>query len=52
MFRQISELTVLGMHPAIPYPRRSQIRPLVGSVAPLLYAVGGKELEATVGSQE
>src|ERR1051325_6487248 len=30
MFRQISELTVLGMHPAIPHPRRSQIRPLNG----------------------
>ena len=28
MFRQIYELTVLGMHPTIPYPRRSQFRPL------------------------
>ena len=28
MFRQIYELTVLGMHPATLYPRRSQIRPL------------------------
>jgi len=27
MFRQIYELTVLGMHPAIPHPRRSQFRP-------------------------
>jgi hypothetical protein len=28
MFHQINELMVLGMHPAIQYPRRSQIRPL------------------------
>ena len=27
MFHQIYELMVLGMHPAIPHPRRSQIRP-------------------------
>ena len=27
MFHQINELMVLGMHPAILYPRRSQIRP-------------------------
>ena len=27
MFHQINELMVLGMHPAIPYPRRSQFRP-------------------------
>jgi len=34
MFRQIYELTVLGMHPAIQCPRRSQIRPLrVGTAA-------------------
>ena len=30
MFRQIYELTVLDMHPAILYPRRSQIRPRSG----------------------
>jgi len=28
MFHQINELMVLGMHPAISHPRRSQIRPL------------------------
>ena len=28
MFRQIYELTVLGMHPANPYPRRSRVAPL------------------------
>jgi len=27
MFHQINELMVLGMHPAIQYPRRNQIRP-------------------------
>ena len=27
MFHQIYELMVLGMHPAIPHPRRSQIAP-------------------------
>jgi len=27
MFRQIYELTVLGMHPASLYPRRSRVAP-------------------------
>ena len=28
MFRQIYELTVLGMHPASLYPRRSRVAPM------------------------
>ena len=28
MFHQIYELMVLGMHPAIPYPRRSHFAPV------------------------
>ena len=40
MFHQINELMVLGMHPAIQYPRRSQIRPLrPGQSHPILYGI-------------
>lgn len=38
MFRQIYELTVLGMHPASLYPRRSQVAPNRRAVAAIIIA--------------